>query len=444
MKPLLKKDNLDLNVFKNYRPVYSIPFISKVLEKVAVKRLTNHLDINGLQEDFQSAYKLMHTTGTAPLKVKHDISSALDKHNSVPFVMLDLSAFDTIDQNQLLGLLRDEYGITGKALSWFSTYLEDRIQRVQVETTTSDHVPLKCGVPQGSVLSPVIFTLYTAPTQRIIRKHGVKHNKYADDIKLYVEYDPAVPVAREEAIRRLEACIKEIRIWMSIRMLKLNDDKTEMVIFCSKHHLGQYGHCTINIGDSAIIPVSHVRNLGVQMDDHLYMISQVTAICATCNFQLCRLSLVRRYLTVDATKNAVQALIISRLDYCNSLLLNLPTSQIARLQRIQNKAARLVTRTSMREHITPVLKELNWLPIDRRIVYKVITYKALHGLAPVYLAELLAPRSLNNCLQGANALTLHQPIAQKRVGEGAFWFWSTPPMELITERTPCIRLPTAV
>ena len=264
----------------------------------------------------------MHSTETALLKVKHDISSALDKHNSVLFVMLDLSAaFDTIDQNQLLGLLRDEYGITEKALSWFSTYLEDRTQRVQVETTTSDNVPLKCGVPQGSVLGPVIFTLYTAPIQRIIRKHGVKHHKYADDIQLYVEYDPAVPGAREEAIRRLEACIKEILIWMSIRMLKLNDDKTEMVIFCSKHHLGQY----------VIKPVSHVRNLGVQMDDHLSMISQVTAICAACNFQLYRLSSVRRYLTVDATKNAVQALITSRLDYCNSLLLNLTTSQIARL-----------------------------------------------------------------------------------------------------------------
>ena len=291
MKSLLKKDNLDLNVFKNYRPVSNIPFISKVLEKVAVKCLTNHLDINGLQEDYQSAYKLMHSTETALLKVKHDISSALDRHNSVLFVMLDLSAaFDTVDQNQLLGLLRDEYGITGKALYWFSTYLEDRTKRVQDETTTSDHVPQKCGVPQGSVLGPVIFTLYTAPIQRIIRKHGVKHHKYADDIQLYVEYDPAVPGAREEAIRRLEACIKEIRIWMSIRMLKLNDDKTEMVIFCSKHHLWQYGHCTINIGDSLIIPVSHVRNLGVQMDDHLSMISQVTAICAACNFQLYRLS----------------------------------------------------------------------------------------------------------------------------------------------------------
>ena len=117
-------------------------------------------------------------------------------------------------------------------------------------------------------------------------------------------------------------------------------------------------------------------------------------------------------------------------------LLNLPTSQIARLWRIQNKAARLVTRTSMREHIRPVLKELHWLPIDRRIVYKVlvITYKALHGLAPVYLAELLAPRDLNNCLPGAT-LTLHQPIAQKKVGEGAFGFggphlWNGSPKEL--------------
>ena len=171
----------------------------------------------------------MHSTETALLKVKQDISSALDIHNSVLFVMLDLSAaFDTIDQNQLLGLLRDEYRITGKALSWFSTYLEYRTQRLQVETTTSDHVPLKCGVPQGSVIGPVIFTLYTAPIQRIIRKHEVKHHKYADDIQLHVEYDPAVPGAKEKAIRRLEDCVKKICIWMSIRKFKLNYDKTEI------------------------------------------------------------------------------------------------------------------------------------------------------------------------------------------------------------------------
>ena len=140
MKLLLKKNNLDLNVFKNYRPASNIFFISKVLEKVAVKRLTNvnNLDINRLQEDYQSAYKRMHSTETALLKVKHDISSALNRHNSVLFVILDLSAaLDTIDQNQRLCLLRDEYGITGKVLSSSSIYLEDRTQRVQVETTTS-------------------------------------------------------------------------------------------------------------------------------------------------------------------------------------------------------------------------------------------------------------------------------------------------------------------
>ena len=109
---------------------------------------------------------------------------------------------------------------------------------------------------------------------RIIRKHGVKHHKYADDIQLYVEYDPAVPGAREEAIRRLEACIKEIRIWMSIRMLKLIDDKAEMVIYCSKHHLGQYGHCTIKCNHTCQL----CPQPWCEMDDHLSMISQVTAI----------------------------------------------------------------------------------------------------------------------------------------------------------------------
>ena len=160
IKPILKKESLDANQLSNYRPVSNIPFTAKILEKVAVQRLVNHLEKNALLEEYQSAYRTLHSTETALLRVYHDITSALDNNFSVLFAMLDLSAaFDTIDQVQLLQVLHTEFGIEGRALSWFRSYLDDRTQRVKIGPHSSCYTPLECGVPQGSVLGPVMFTL---------------------------------------------------------------------------------------------------------------------------------------------------------------------------------------------------------------------------------------------------------------------------------------------
>ena len=149
------------------------------------------------------------------LRVKHDIAGALDRNHAM-FVMLDLSAaFDTIDHAHLLTLLQDEYGVRETALTWFRTYREDRTYRVQIDSTTSEHIPVQCGVPEGSVFGPVIFTLYTTSLQRIFRRHRVHYHKYADDIQLYASYNPDVPGNQVETVRRLTDCIREVRWWMT-------------------------------------------------------------------------------------------------------------------------------------------------------------------------------------------------------------------------------------
>lgn len=423
VKPLLKRNGLDGDVLANYRPVSNIPFCSKLLEKVAVGRLMEHLTRHGLLEEHQSAYRGMHSTETALLRVQHDIASALDNNQAVALVMLDFSAaFDTIDQGRLLQLLEAEYGVIGTALSWFRTYLESRTQQVQIDSVTSNCVPLRFGVPQGSVLGPLIFTLYTAPMQRIIHRHGIDYHKFADDMQLYTSFDPSVPGDRARAVEQLTICISELRRWLTSRWLKLNDSKTELIFFMSKHHLQTCGQATVSIGDSKISAVSCVRNLGVQMDQHLSMVPQVTAICAACNYHLHRLSSIRRYLTTEATKTLIQALITTRIDYCSSLLVNIPAAQLKRLQLIQNKAARLVTRTSVKHSITPILKGLHWLPVTCRISYKVLVtaFKCIHGLAPTYLSQLLTVRDRDSRLRGADAIALHQPLARKSVGMQAF------------------------
>ena len=150
--------------------------------------------------------------------------------------------------------------------------------------------------------------------QRIFRRHGVHYHKYADDIQLYASYNLAVPGNQAETVTQLTDCIRAVRRWMTLRMLKLNYDKTEMIIFISKHHLKLYGVCSMNIGADIISPVDCVRNLGVHMDQHLTMTHHVTAVYAACNYHLYRLSSICHYLTTQANKSAINALVTSRLD----------------------------------------------------------------------------------------------------------------------------------
>ena len=164
LKPLLKNPFLDSNYFKNYRPISNLRFISKTIEKCVAKQLIQYLDINDLGETFKSAYKRNHSTETALLRVHNDIAMAIDQHNSVILVLLDLSvAFDTVDHDILLSRLSNRFGITGTVLEWFRSYLSDRTHFVQVNGACSASHVLEFGVPQGSVLGPLLYIQCTHP-----------------------------------------------------------------------------------------------------------------------------------------------------------------------------------------------------------------------------------------------------------------------------------------
>ena len=254
-----------------------------------------------------------------------------------------------------------------------------------------------------------------------------KHHRYT----FIVQYDIIITTFPHNRFARICSDIAAVSVLvvcifnrMINRMLKLNDNKTEMVIYMSQYHLNKHGRCDMSIGDSTISPVECVRSLGVQIYQHLTMDKQVTAVCKACNFHLYRLSSIRRYITTDAARSVVQALVTSRLDYCNSLLANLTNTQMKRLKSIQHKAARLVTRTPLREHITPVLKQLHWLPVECRITYKlmVMVYKCMNGTAPAYLCRLIKPKCRDSRLRQPIDLELHRPVPNKAIGAAAFGF----------------------
>jgi len=341
-------------------------------------------------ELMQSAYKQFHSTETALTRVQNDILDALDTHGAAVLVLLDLSAaFDTIDHKILLKRLEEEMGVSGAALAWFASYLSGRTQAVLIDGTKSEKLVLDFGVPQGSVFGPYLFVTYTRPLGDIVRKHGLQFHIYADDTQLYLAFNPLTPGSIEDVKTRVENCVKEIKEWMAKNFLKLNDDKTELILM-RKHTLKE-SELVIRIGDHEVTPSTEARNLGVIFDSICNMEKQVSAVCRSAFYQIWNIGSIRRYLDQQATATLIHALVTSRLDYCNSLLFGINKKLVKRLQRVQNAAARLLTQGKKYDRMTPVRRDLHWLPIAQRIEYKILllTFKALNGQAPKYLTELL-------------------------------------------------------
>ena len=424
VKPLLKKASLDPDIFKHFRPVSNLSYISKLIEKVVSIRYNEHLTKNGLKEKMQSAYKSDHSTETALLKVQSDILQAMDDSKVVVLVLLDLSAaFDTIDHKIMLERLQNSSRVTGSALDWFRSYLSERTQKVQIRDETSQPVTLIYGVPQGSVLGPQMYADYTTPLGNIARKYGLNIHVYADDTQLYLSFSSQNLDDINSTIRKIEECVEEIKQWMQKNKLQLNDEKTEVILFGTKLRLSQLGDFKIKIGDHSLKPATSARNLGVIFDSGMEMKHQVSAICKNAFFQIRNISKIRKFLTEDATKSLIQSLVMSRLDYGNSLLYGLPITQIERLQRVQNTAARLIKRLPRSCHITPVLRNLHWLPVPRRIEYKILlhVYKAVNGMAPDYLSDLLELYVPGRALRSQGKKLLRIPRTNlKKYGDRTF------------------------
>ena len=351
------------------------------------------------------------------LKVNNDILRTVDDGFCAILVLLDLSAaFDTIDHCTLLKRLEDEVGLKGSVLKWFRSYLQDRTFNVQIGSCSSSSSPITCGIPQGSILGPLLFSLYMLPLGTIFHKYNIQYHCYADDTQFYI---PATP-DNTSSISNLLSCSEEIKTWMATNYLQLNENKTEVIIFgptTSTTRLSQaLGPLQTNL-------TSSIKNLGVFFDSALSFNKQISSVVKGSFYQLRTIAKLKPILTHTDLVTITHAFITSRLDYCNSLYLGLPQSSISRLQIVQNAAARLITGTRKRQHITPALIRLHWLPVRFRIVFKTLlfVFKALNGLAPSYLSDLIGYSPGTRVLRSATQKILQVPSTTlKTKGDRAF------------------------
>ena len=421
VNPILKKAKLDKNDFKNYRPVSNLSFVSKILEKVVATRLSEHLELNKLSNSYQSAYKKLHSTESALLKVENDILMNMEKGQVTALVLLDLSAaFDTIDHKILLQRLTAWFGISGEALHWFYSYLKDRSQKVKIKTFFSSSIPLHFGVPQGSVLGPLLFTLYTSPLSKVISDSNVSHHLYADDTQLYISFSTNNAA---ESLDTLKNSISKISAWMSTSMLKLNPSKTEFLLLGSSKQRDKFSEFfPLSFLDNAIQPANSARNLGVSFDNNMNFKDHISNICKTCFYHIRDLRRIRKHLNLPTAKTIAYSLISSRLDYCNSLLFKISKCDLSKLQRVQNCLARVICKNSRLTPSKPILKKLHWLPISYRIEFKLSTlvFKSFYLKEPSYLSNLLKPVTNSRKLRSSTELSFFVPRVKTLWGQRSF------------------------
>jgi len=264
--PLLKKPGLSTDDPSNYRPISNLNYISKVLERLFLPRFQSHVTNCPNFNSFQSAYRRHHSTETALLCTLDNIYHNSARGCATALISLDLSAaFDTIDHSILINRLHSSFGVSGLALSWISSYLTNRTQIVRIGNSSSDVIPLSTGVPQGSVLGPLLFSIYTSPVAHIASAHNVPQQQYADDTQLYVAISAA---SASSAINNLESCLLSLHSWYLHNGLAVNPDKSEAIIFGTSHavtHAVPSSH-SINVAGSSISFSNHIKLLGVTLD----------------------------------------------------------------------------------------------------------------------------------------------------------------------------------
>ena len=412
IRPYLKKIGLDANDLSNYRPVTNLSHLSKIMERAMLDQLVPYLEEVGVVPRCQSAYRKLHSSETALCRIHDDLVNNTCRGQASLLVLLDLSAaFDTVDHQLLLRDFSD-CGIEGTALSLLESYLENREQCVAIGESQSEPTTLQYGVPQGSVLGPVLFTVYTGTLAFLLEAHGVSYHFYADDTQLYIRIDDI-----DEAKHRLSSLLSDMKIWMARRKLKLNDGKTEIIVIrgnLRNDPVANFG--VVNFGETQLVPCESAKNLGVVLDASLSFRSHIDSIVKTCNFHIRNLYMIKDFVNKKNLITLVHSLIVSKVDYCNSLFIGLPNVTLKKVQSVLNRAARLIFNLPPRAPTTSSLIELHWLPVKARVEFKIclITFKALKFNQPSYIRELLTFSSHESTLDLRSAddpYYLHEPRA---------------------------------
>lgn len=397
--PLPKKSSV--TQFQDLRPVSILPCMSKILERVVHMQLSSYMEENDILPVRQSGFRKSHSTATALLDITDNIVTAQDRGMGTIMVLLDYSrAFDAINIPLLLSKMA-YYGFGASTISWFTSYLSGRSQKVKLVQSDGGCMfsvtsPVTRGVPQGSILGPLLFTLYTADIVTVIRH--CQYHMYADDTQIYLSFHPKDTAL---AVDKINQDLVNITSWSESNTLVLNPNKTKLIIFGTPEQIRKVASCNpvVKIMNEQVERVSEARNLGVLMDESLRFEKHVLEVVKTCFYRLKILYRIRNYLSVDLRIRLCDALILSKMSYADLVYGPRLLARTEKMvQRIQNACARFCFKIPPRTHVTPFLNAAGILRMTLRREHHLATllFETIKTGRPIYLFEKLDWRGSNS------------------------------------------------
>lgn len=416
--PILK--NGDHEIASNNRPLSMLNVASKICEKVALNQFSSFLNHTGRLSCHQSGNKKYHSTETLNILVSDFILNSMDNKKLSAIVLIDLSkAFDSIDHSILLQKLAN-FGVSRQAINWFSSYLSGRKQYVRIGSSVSDSLPMTHGVPQGALLSPLLFCIYTDDLPRVPQVS--KLESFVDDSKIFMSF--AIKDA-SIAKNNIENDLKLVATWCFRNKLLINPEKTKFLLIGTRQLLGNLlEEMTISFLGKEIIPVLNAKDLGLTLDNHLTYDKHIRNVISAAMSKLCQISRVKDSFDSDTLRTIISAIVMSKLYYCSTVWANTSTTNIKKLQAVQNFACRIITNTRKYDHITPALRAISWLPVSEHLRYRdsLMTYKCMHELVPSYLSEQFHKRNEIHDLNTRNKEDLNIPPYKTTTGQRSFHY----------------------
>ena len=373
----------------NYRPISIIPVVAKVFERIIYDQVKAFIDENKLFFKSQSGFRSLHSTVTALLEATNDWAYNIDCGNVNAVVFLDLKkAFDTVDHEILVSKL-NAYGIRHGANDWFKSYLSDRTQKSLVNGFLSEDRFISCGVPQGTILGPLLFLLYINDLPNCL-KHS-HPRMFADDTHL--TYSAANV---HDIDQNLNQDLKSVSEWLAANKLTLNTSKTEFMLIGSRQRIRTFHSSpTLTINETPIKRVDCVKSLGLNIDENLSWNKHIDKISKKIASGIGALKRMRPFVPSSTLKYIYSSIIQPHFDYCCVVWDNCSKSSADKLQKLQNRAARILTFSSYDTNADLLIKKLGWRKLDsqRKIQKVTMVYKSLNGLNPDYLQPLFNYRN---------------------------------------------------
>lgn len=369
---------------EEFRPINTLPPLEKVLELVVYEQLMQHVENNSILMNNQSGFRKKYSCESALQLTISKLKKDLDENMYTVGVFLDLKrAFETIDRNILLKKLQ-QYGIGGKVYTWLENFLRNRKQKVCFNNSVSSEMEINVGVPQGSVLGPLLFILYLNDIELFVSCEFI--NLFADDTMIACS-----DISLESAVRKINEVLKQVDYYLKLNKLKLNVSKTKAVIFCTKYKYSyvKIDEIDLQINNEKIEIVSTVKYLGFQLDNLLSFDDHFSYINKKNSKKLYFFTRIAQNLSTDTKITVYNTIIQPHFDYCASILYLFNLNKLNQLQKLQNRGMRIILKTSRLTPISFMLKSLEWFSVQQRLYYftMLFIFKMVNSLAPSYFQQ---------------------------------------------------------